>query len=540
MTVLRRLRFALLALGLLGVARALPAQVALPTSGATVQVGTPASLEVWNRPVVELRATVNGVTAQERVDRARQRIEALPVSASKDPILAMPTTMGSLSGVFITVGGRFIVALLPEDLDPEASQSLTVAGNEAAGRLSAALEARADQRRLPILFRGIALSLVATLLLLLVLRVVGRMRRRTVEHPFTAAVSQRATIFGINLAEALTAIELALAKLTAMSVIVVALYLWLTFVFGQFPFTQPWGRELGGYLRQLLQTFGQGILGAIPGLFAVALIFLLSRVAARAIGGFFKRVESGALEIEWLEPETAKATRRVVLVLVWIFAAVVAYPYIPGSQTPVFKGISVFVGLMATLGSAGIVNHLLSGLVIVYSRSCKPGDFIKVGEIEGVVTVVGVLATKVVTRKRAEITVPNAVLVGTSITNYSRLAREDGEMIFTTVTIGYDAPWRQVEELLLKAAARTPGLRATPAPHVHQGALSDFYVEYELLARIEDPRQRPAVLSRLHGEIQDAFNEAGVQIMSPHFEGQPEQKVWVPRSAWQGRPVDEA
>ena len=224
-----------------------------------------------------------------------------------------------------------------------------------------------------------------------------------------------------------------------------------------------------------------------------------------------------------------------VVLLVWIFAIVVAYPYIPGSQTPVFKGISVFVGLMATLGSAGVVNHLVSGLVIVYSRSCKPGDFIKVGEIEGVVTQVGVLSTKISTRKKTEITVPNAVLVGTSITNYTRLAREDGEMITTTVTIGYDAPWRQVQELLLKAAGRTAGIRKAPAPFVHQRALSDFYVEYELLARIEQPRERPEVLSRLHAEIQDAFNEAGVQIMSPHFEGQPEGKVWVPKTAWHGR-----
>jgi small-conductance mechanosensitive channel len=194
-----------------------------------------------------------------------------------------------------------------------------------------------------------------------------------------------------------------------------------------------------------------------------------------------------------------------------------------------------FVGLMATLGSAGVVNHLVSGLVIVYSRSCKPGDFIKFGEIEGVVTAVGVLSTKITTRRRTEITVPNAVLVGSSITNYTRLAREDGEMITTTVTIGYDAPWRQVQDLLLLAAGRTAGIRKTPKPFVHQESLSDFYVEYELMARIEQPRERAEVLSHLHAQIQDAFNEAGVQIMSPHFEGQPEGKVWVPKTAWHGR-----
>jgi small-conductance mechanosensitive channel len=183
-----------------------------------------------------------------------------------------------------------------------------------------------------------------------------------------------------------------------------------------------------------------------------------------------------------------------------------------------------------------VVNHLVSGLVIVYSRSCKPGDVIRVGEIEGIVTVVGVLSTKIVTRKREEITVPNAVLVGTSITNYTRLAREHGAMISTTVTIGYDAPWRQVHELLTRAADRTPDIKKTPAPFVYQRSLSDFYVEYELRAHITDPAERLPILSALHAEIQDAFNEAGVQIMSPHFENQPDGKVWVPRSAWRGLP----
>ncbi len=537
MGLLRRL-VAVLALALLFIAPAARAQVALPAPGATVRVGEPAELEVWNRPIITLRAGIDEVTPADRVARAKTRIEAVPVTVAGEEIRAERTTMGSMTGMFVTSGGHFLFAILPEDLDPESGATLESAAAEAVSRLGVAFKARADQRRLPLLLQGVGLSLLATLLLALVFRTVGRVRRRAVEHPLTAAVSQKATILGVNLGEALTAIELAIAKLTAMSVIIVATYLWLTFVFAQFPFTEPWGRELGSYLRHLLQTFGRGILGAIPGLFAVALIFLLTRVVARGVGRFFQSVESGQLEIEWLEPETAKATRRVALVLVWIFGIVVAYPYIPGSQTPVFKGISVFVGLMATLGSAGVVNHLVSGLVIVYSRSCKPGDFIKVGDIEGVVTVVGVLATKISTRKRTEITVPNAVLVGNSIINYTRLAREDGEMITTTVTIGYDAPWRQVQGLLIKAAGRTPGIRATPAPFVHQGALSDFYVEYELMARLEQPRERPEVLSRLHAEIQDAFNEAGVQIMSPHFEGQPEGKVWVPRSAWQGLPPE--
>jgi small-conductance mechanosensitive channel len=535
---MNRFRGVALALALVVTAGVASAQVALPTTGTTVTTGTAAPLIVWNRPIIELRANLDGTSAEERVARARRRIEALPVSAHADQIQATPATVGNLQGVFVTVGTQLVFAILPEDLDQESGETLAAAGQRAVTQLRAALEARADQRHLPLILRGVALSALATLLLYLALRLVRRVRRRALARPITTKISGRARILGIDLGQALTAIETSLTKLTALSAGVVAVYLWLTFVLGQFPFTQPWSQELGGYLGNLLLTFGSGILGAVPGLFAVLLIFLLSRLASRGISEFFKGVESGQIVLDWLEPETARATRQLVLVLLWCFAVVVAYPYIPGSQSPVFKGVSVFLGLMATLGSAGIVNHLMSGLVIVYSRSCKPGDVIRVGEIEGLVTVVGVLSTKIVTRKREEITVPNAVLVSTSITNYSRLAREHGAMLSTTVTIGYDAPWRQVHELLLRAADRTSDIRKTPAPFVYQRTLSDFYVEYELRAFIGNPEERVPILSALHAEIQDAFNEAGVQIMSPHFENQPDGKVWVPRSAWRGLPPE--
>jgi small-conductance mechanosensitive channel len=145
---------------------------------------------------------------------------------------------------------------------------------------------------------------------------------------------------------------------------------------------------------------------------------------------------------------------------------------------------------------------------------------------------VGVLSTRLVTPRREEITIPNAVLAGTTVTNYSRLAGDDGAVVSTSISIGYDQPWRQVHALLLLAAERTPGVRKEPRPYVLQRALSDFFVEYELRAHIERPEERFRVLSDLHGQIQDAFNEFGVQIMSPAFEAQPERAVVVPKSKW--------
>lgn len=523
--------------GLLLVASPATAQEAMPAH--EVRPGAPATVTVWNRPILELRAEIDNVPSRERAERVRHRIEQLPFSALTSEVRASPTTIAGASGVLVSVGTQPIVMILPEDLDPEAGESLQQAGDRTVANLREVLQARADQRRTPMVLRGIGLSVGATLLLLLVLKGIARLRRQALRRPVTTAIAPRVKLGGLDLGPTMRAIEQALVKLAGLAMGVVALYLWLTFVFAQFPYTQPWGTRLGDYLVQLLVGFGRGALGAMPGLFAVVVIFLLTRIVSRVVGAFFSRVESGELELSWLEPETAKATRRLVAAMIWIFAITVAYPYIPGSGTDAFKGVSVFVGLMISLGSAGLINQLMSGLVVVYSRACKPGEYVRVGEIEGVVSQVGVLSTKIITRKREEITVPNAVLTGSSMTNYSRLAGEQGAIVGTTVTIGYDAPWRQVHAMLLMAAERTTGIRAEPKPFVLQRSLSDFYVEYELRFHLDRPETRIIVLSELHAHIQDAFNEFGVQIMSPHFEGQPEGRVLVPRSQWHAMPAKE-
>jgi len=188
----------------------------------------------------------------------------------------------------------------------------------------------------------------------------------------------------------------------------------------------------------------------------------------------------------------------------------------------------VFAGLLLTLGSAGMVNQMMSGLVVVYSRMMKPGDMVKVGEVTGQVTELGFLSTKVRTPTGHEITLPNAILTGTSVSNFSRFDKATGPVVSTTVTIGYDTPWRQVHALLALAASRTPGVVRDAKPEIVQTALSDFYVEYQLRCRIEQVEARLGVLSDLHAQVQDAFNEFGVQIMSPHFNSQPAQNVLVP------------
>ena len=253
------------------------------------------------------------------------------------------------------------------------------------------------------------------------------------------------------------------------------------------------------------------------------IIFCIARFAARLIGLWFNAVERGRLTPRWIYPETAQPTRRLLTGLLWVFAIVVAYPYLPGSQTDAFKGVSVFLGLMVTFGSSGLVNQIMSGFMITYSRALRSGDFVRIGDVEGTVTHLGVLSTKVKTLRQEEVTIPNAVVVAQTTTDYSRPSDTEGVFTPTSVTIGYDAPWRQVHSLLLLAAERTAGLRREPNPIVLQTALEDFYVKYTLLVCLERQQSRldhPGRAAREHpGPLQRARRADHVAELRPRSRG---------------------
>lgn len=516
-----------------------PPAPALPdASDVRVTIGEPATLMVWNRPIVTLRAQIDALTPQARIERVRRRITELPADARAGEVKAVPGIFGTLHGFWIEVGGRTLLALLPEDVDPDTGDTLDLLARSTVENLREALAARNAQQKLPALVRSALFAVFATAVFALIVWVLVRVRNRALERAQQNVRDRPLHVRGLNLRPYLRAIEDSAIKLTALASGLVLTYVWLTLVLDLFPYTRPWSDGLAGWLTDTLATLAAGAVEGLPGLFTVIIIFLATRLIVQAVNRFFSSIERGWLKVHWLEAETARATRRLAIVLIWIFALTVAYPYIPGSHSDAFKGISVFVGLMVSLGSAGFVNQVMSGLVVVYSRSIKPGEFVQVDETLGKVSEIGVLATKILTPTRQEVTIPNAALVGSSITNYSRHADSQfGSIIGTTVTIGYDTPWRQVHAMLLLAAERTSGVRKEPKPRILQRALADFYVEYRLLVSIDPPESQPTVLSELLGHIQDVFNEFGVQIMSPHFRDQPAEKVWVPQSGWYAAPA---
>jgi small-conductance mechanosensitive channel len=253
----------------------------------------------------------------------------------------------------------------------------------------------------------------------------------------------------------------------------------------------------------------------------------------------FDRVEGGGLSLRWLDADTVRPTRRIVNVVVWIFAVAMAYPYLPGAESEAFKGLSVLVGLMISLGASSVVGQAASGLIMMYTRTLRSGEYVRIGDHEGTVVDAGLFVTRIRTGLGEELTLSNSLVAGAVTKNYSRAVAGPGFVLDTSVTIGYDTPWRQVEAMLLEAARRTEGVLPEPPARVFQTALSDFYVEYRLVcyASPVKPLPRALVLSSLHAHVLDVFNEHGVQIMSPHYLGDPERPKVVAKADWHPAPV---
>ena len=274
-------------------------------------------------------------------------------------------------------------------------------------------------------------------------------------------------------------------------------------------------KALGSNLWALVIRAGRRVASALPGLAMVALTVVVARFAVKLLGVFFAAVEGGRVSVTGLYPETLKATRRLATVGVWLFAAVLSWPYIPGSDTEAFKGMSVILGLMLTVGSTGVVNQALSGFVLVYTRALSPGDWVKVGEIEGRVRELGVLSVKVLTPNNREVTISNAVLVGNAIVNFDRGVDGDGTVVSIVATLGYDLDWKQINALLLRASSLVKGVRRSPIPFVRQASLQNFAVEYELVVHLDEGAPVDATRSMLYAAVQDVFREAKVEILTP-------------------------
>jgi len=507
-------------------------------SGVTLQT---APVKIANRFVVDLRGPIAGYSAAERARTSEQRIEALLASGA-DPVVSTEAAEES-KATRVLLAGKHAFLITQVDINQQAGETTQIVAREAAQRLEKAVGEWREQHTPRYLLIASALTAGATLVLAaalwLLLRVNGWIGGRLAAA--AAKHSEKLRVDGVRLLDASHVLNFTrgVIKLIAWIIALSVAAGWLAFVFDRFPYTRPWGEGMQGNLLGLLKQVALAIAEAGPGLLLVVVIFLIARFIVRAFAVFFDQVEKGRVSLTWIDADTAQPTRRLFNLAVWLFALALAYPYLPGAQTDAFKGISVLIGLMATLGGASAVGQAFSGLILMYIKAYRRGDYVRIGDTEGTVVELGMFATKIRTGLGEEITLPNAGIMGTTTKNYSRAVPGTGYVVDTTVTIGYSAPWRQVEAMLLEATRRTPDIVQNIAPIVRQTALSDYYVEYRLAAYTptENPAQRVDVLNRLHGNIQDVFNEYGVQILSPHYMGDPREPALVPKDQWYAAPA---
>ncbi len=500
----------------------------------------PATLRIGNRDIAEFRTPLLGYAPAERAAIATERITKIIGSHRRGDTQARVEMRSTDVAWIFLVDGRMVFMQTVADVDTLGGGTIEGEMARTRANLEDAVTAVLDQRSPVRLLRSILLSVGATLLLWVLLRLLVR-AGRWAHTRLTGGMQRHSARLHLPMSEHAGQLSNLLRGVIRVLVVVVSLVLvdiWLTFVLKQFPYTYPWGDEIDDYLIAAVSSIGLAILHSIPDLLMLSLIFIIARFVTRWLGMMFDAVRAGRFTLPGVDEETANPAKRLATLFLWVLTFALAYPFIPGSQGVAFKGVSVLVGLMVSLGSSNVLSQAASGYMLMFSKALRVNDYVRIGEHEGTVISVGVLSTKIRTARDEEINVPNAVVVGTTSTNYTRLNREKGAPVTTKVTIGYNAPWRQVHAMMKEAASKTEGLRTTPEPTVLQSALSDFYVEYTLFARLEKANERTRVLSRLHANIQDLFNEHGVQIMSPHYEGDPEGKVWVPREKWHEAPAE--
>jgi len=359
---------------------------------------------------------------------------------------------------------------------------------------------------------------VAMLITLRTVGVVYRvLRRRIDEWQGTLVRAIRVKQVELVSQERIAELLEAATKATYTVIVVLVFYVGAALIFTLFHATETWAATLLGYIVRPARATAIAIAGYLPNVFTIAVIVFVAYWAIRSAKWFFVEVGRGTIALPGFYTEWAEPTYKIVRFLIIAFIVVVIFPYLPGSSSPAFRGVSIFIGVIFSLGSSSSVANIIAGIVLTYMRAFTPGDRVKIADTVGDVVEKTLLITRVRTIKNVDITIPNAMVLGSHIINYSSSCRDSALILHTTITIGYDVPWRKVHDLLTSAALKTERILRDPAPFVLQTGLNDYNISYELNAYTDDPAHMAATYSVLHQNIQDAFNEAAVEILSPAY-----------------------
>jgi small-conductance mechanosensitive channel len=479
--------------------------------------------------------------ADKRAAAIASRIRALAVDRKvpADAVHSVETEIGSA----IEADGHRVMVVVDADARYEsiARKTLTEALVQTIrGAVTDYRQARSREA----LIRAAVYGGIATLALAALMALVIWISRRA-QTTLEATYRQRVQSVGIQSFQIVRAeqiwVGLRRALLGARTLVILVLaFAYVQYVLGLLPWTRGASSRLLQYILDPLAVMAWGIVNVLPDVIFLVILFFVTRYLLKVVHLFFSSVGRGEVALSGFEAAWADPTYKLLRVAIVALALVVAYPYIPGSSSEAFKGISIFIGIVFSLGSSSTIANVIAGYTMTYRRAFRVGDRVKIGDIVGDVTEMRLQVTHLQTIKNEEVIIPNSSILNNEVLNYSSLAHRLGLILHTTVGIGYETPWRQVEGMLLIAAEQTPEIMKEPKPFVRQLSLGDFAVTYEVNVYCGDPRAMARIYTALHQNILDVFNEHGIQIMTPAYEGDPESPKVVPKAQWFAAPAKAA
>lgn len=467
-----------------------------------------------------IKKNVGSFSPQERSQAVTNRIETI----AND--LSIPVdTLKSLDQEDTTniVLGEKLIFTLTENDAKAAGKSRQELAQEYIEKISGSIAKYRKERSLNYILKGLLYSFLSTLGLFIFLKVFNQISPKiiTTLQNWQGIRIPAIIIQNIELlpASRVSNIVTRVVKILRLMIMLGVIYIYVSLVLGFFPWTKQLSSRLVSYFLEALYQSWLAFAAYCPKLFALGLIFFVTYYILKIIKPIFTRLGNGTLSISGFYPEWAEPTHKLVFSLIIALALVLAFPYLPGFGSPAFQGISVFLGILLSLGSTALVANIVAGIILIYTRAFQIGDRIKIGDTTGDIVEKTLLVTRIRTIKNVMITIPNGSVLTSQIINYSALAQDPNYhlILHTTVTLGYDLPWRKVHQVLIDAALATKDILAEPVPFVFQTSLDDFYVSYELNAYTNKPMLMGSIYSQLHQNIQDKCNEAEIEILSPHY-----------------------
>jgi small-conductance mechanosensitive channel len=480
-------------------------------------INSPGEVVIEGRPILVVYDTLAGLTPQDRARGIEKRILSVAKESSSTPESIRVQSRSTWTEIFSDKQLLLAITDVDAKMAGEPRQQLTA---EYAENIRRAIRNYHEEHSWRLIFSGAVKTLLATLVLIplcwLVRKIRFAIRDRIEKQIQTSARLEPKSAWHISVAY-LGPISLGVGAILRWLLILVFVETYLTVTLGFFSSTREISHTVSKWVFSQLESLGESALNYLPNLMVVVVIALAATYLIRLLRLVFGEIRKGNLKIRGFYPDWAEPTEKLIRILVLCLAVIVAFPYLPGAKSPAFQGISIFLGVLLSLGSSSAVANAIAGVILTYMRSYLVGDWVQIGETTGEVTEKNLLVTRVLTPKAEIITIPNATVMSGSVKNYSVEAKKNGVIFHTTATIGYDAPWRTVHQLLINAALATKHVLQHPAPFILQTGLDDFYVAYELNAYTDVPREMLNIFSDLHQNIQDKFNEAGVEICSPHY-----------------------